>query len=75
MNERYIPYLKEYQDNQKGREVYQNMYEDLKKTYPELEVGKILWCSDSMHLYSRHYGILKSFVDSEISCEEPEFDL
>ena len=55
--------------------VYQNMYEDLKKTYPELEVGKILWCSDSMHLYSRHYGILKSFVDSEISCEEPEFDL
>lgn len=55
--------------------VYQNMYEDLKKAYPELEVGKILWCSDSMHLYSRHYDILKSFVDSETECEEPEFDL
>ena len=55
--------------------VYQNMYEDLKKTYPELEVGKILWCSDSMHLYSRHYDILKSFVDSEMGCEEFEFDL
>ena len=53
--------------------VYQNMYEDLKKAYPELEVGKILWCSDSMHLYSRHYDILKSFVDSEMSCEKFEF--
>lgn len=38
--------------------VYQNMYEDLKKFYPELKTGKILWTSDSMHLYSRHYDVL-----------------
>lgn len=46
--------------------VYQNMYEDLKSTYPDLEVGTIIWTSDSMHLYSRHFEDLKNFVKSEI---------
>ena len=46
--------------------VYQNMYEDLKSTYPDLEVGTIIWTSDSMHLYSRHFEDLKNFVESEI---------
>lgn len=45
--------------------VYQNMYEDLKSTYPDLEVGTIIWTSDSMHLYSRHFEDLKNFVESE----------
>lgn len=45
--------------------VYQNMYEDLKSTYPDLEVGTIIWTSDSMHLYSRHFEDLKSYVESE----------
>ena len=44
--------------------VYQNMYEDLKSTYPDLEVGTIIWTSDSMHLYSRHFEDLKNFVES-----------
>ena len=47
--------------------VYQNMYEDLKSTYPDLEVGTIIWTSDSMHLYSRHFEDLKNFVESERS--------
>lgn len=47
--------------------VYQNMYEDLKSTYPDLEVGTIIWTSDSMHLYSRHFDDLKNFVESERS--------
>lgn len=47
--------------------VYQNMYEDLKPTYPDLEVGTIIWTSDSMHLYSRHFEDLKNFVESERS--------
>lgn len=47
--------------------VYQNMYEDLKSTYPDLEVGTIIWTSDSMHLYSRHFEDLKSFFESERS--------
>lgn len=45
--------------------VYQNMYEDLKSTYPDLEVGTIIWTSDSMHLYSRHFEDLKNYVESE----------
>ena len=45
--------------------VYQNIYEDLKSTYPDLEVGTIIWTSDSMHLYSRHFEDLKNFVESE----------
>ena len=45
--------------------VYQNMYEDLKSTYPDLEVGTNIWTRDSMHLYSRHFEDLKNFVESE----------
>lgn len=45
--------------------VYQNMYEDLKETYPDLEVGVIRWTSDSMHLYSRHFEDLKKFVEDK----------
>ncbi len=45
--------------------VYQNMYEDLKETYPDLEVGVIRWTSDSMHLYSRHFDDLKKFVENK----------
>lgn len=43
--------------------VYQNMYEDLKSTYPDLEVGTIIWTSDSMHLYSRHFEDLKNYIE------------
>lgn len=50
--------------------VYQNMYEDLKSTYPDLEVGTIIWTSDSMHLYSRHFEDLKNFVESELKFRE-----
>lgn len=45
--------------------VYQNMYEDLKKVYPMLEPGTIIWTSNSMHLYSRHYEDLKNLIKSK----------
>ena len=45
--------------------VFQNMYEDLKKIYPNLEPGTIVWTSNSMHLYSRHYEDLKNLIESE----------
>ena len=45
--------------------VFQNMYEDLKKVYPNLEPGTIIWTSNSMHLYSRHYEDLKNLIESE----------
>ena len=45
--------------------VYQNLYEDLKETYPDLEVGQIIWTSDSMHLYSRHFEALEKYFKSK----------
>lgn len=45
--------------------VYQNLYEDLKETYPDLEVGQIIWTSDSMHLYSRHFEALEKYFESK----------
>lgn len=45
--------------------VYQNMYEDLKKVNPILNPGTIIWTSNSMHLYSRHYKDLKNLIESK----------
>ena len=45
--------------------IYQNLYEDLKETYPDLEVGQIIWTSDSMHLYSRHFEALEKYFESK----------
>lgn len=45
--------------------VYQNMYEDLKKTYPNLKPGFIQWTSNSMHLYSRHFDDLKDYIEGK----------
>jgi thymidylate synthase len=42
--------------------VYQHMYKDLLKVYPDLKVGKIFWLSTSLHLYSRHYENLKQII-------------
>ncbi|MCF0124823.1 MAG: hypothetical protein HUJ68_03550 [Clostridia bacterium] len=55
--------------------VYQNMYEDLKSTYPDLEEGYIIWTSDSMHLYSRHYDDLISFIEGRHNWNEMKYDL
>jgi len=50
--------------------VYQNMYEDLKETYPNLKTGFIKWTSNSMHIYERHFQDLKNLFESE-----SEFDV
>ena len=50
--------------------VYQNMYEDLKETYPDLEVGTIIWTSDSMHIYDRHYDDLKKLFEERTAFSE-----
>lgn len=47
--------------------VYQNMYEDLKKTYPNLKRGFIRWTSNSMHIYQRHFDDLASLFENEDS--------
>lgn len=50
--------------------VYQNMYEDLKEAYPDLEVGTIIWTSDSMHIYDRHYDDLKKLFEERTAFSE-----
>lgn len=45
--------------------VYQNMYEDLRKTYPNLKPGFIRWTSNSMHIYQRHFDDLLSLFENE----------
>ena len=54
--------------------VYQNLYEDLKETYPDLEVGQIIWTSDSMHLYSRHFKALEKYFESKNQFGETLYD-
>lgn len=44
--------------------VYQNMYLDLKDKYEDLKIGNIYWQSDSMHVYERHFDLLKKIVKS-----------
>lgn len=42
--------------------VYQMMFEELKKTYPDLEVGSIMYNIDSLHVYERHEELLKNYA-------------
>ena len=39
--------------------VYQDMYNHLKEVYPELKTGVITWIDDSLHVYSRHFELLR----------------
>lgn len=54
--------------------VYQNMYADLRKTYPNLKSGFINWCSNSMHLYNRHFEDLKNLVENKIRFDKIKND-
>lgn len=42
--------------------VYMKMFEDLRKTYPDLCVGSVIWCPDSFHVYERHFDLLSRMV-------------
>lgn len=42
--------------------VYQMMFQELKKTYPELEVGSIFYNIGSLHVYERHENLLKKWA-------------
>lgn len=41
--------------------VYQMMLEELRKTYPDLEVGMIHYNIGSLHVYERHEELLKNY--------------
>lgn len=42
--------------------VYNKLYNDLKETYPDLEMGYINWNCGSFHLYERHFGLLEKII-------------
>ncbi len=55
--------------------VYQNMLEDLKSFYPDLQPSLIRWTSDSMHLYKRHYNDLTDVIENAMRIDQLRGDL
>lgn len=43
--------------------VYNLLYNDLKKIYPDLEIGYINWHSNSLHVYEKHFTLLTNIVE------------
>jgi thymidylate synthase len=46
--------------------LHNHVFLELKKTYPELEMGSYTHISHSMHLYERHYDLVKEMVKNPI---------
>jgi thymidylate synthase len=42
--------------------VYQQLYTELLKTYPNLQIGEIIWQAASFHVYERHFELLEKIV-------------
>jgi len=43
--------------------VYNLLYNDLKKIYPNLEIGCINWHSNSLHVYEKHFALLTEIIE------------
>lgn len=43
--------------------IYQMMYEELKQTYPDLEVDEIQYNIDSLHIYERHENLISAYAE------------
>lgn len=44
--------------------IYQMMYEELKETYPDLDIGPITYNIDSLHFYKRSLNLVEKYIDS-----------
>jgi len=42
--------------------VYERLFNDLKKTYKDLEYGNIVWIANSLHVYEKHFKLLKKMA-------------
>ena len=42
--------------------VYNRLFNDLKETYPDLEIGQIDWNAGSFHLYEAHFDLLRDII-------------
>jgi len=45
--------------------VQNKLYSELKKTYPELELGSIIWTASSFHVYERHFKYIERFINEK----------
>lgn len=43
--------------------VQQRLFVELKQYYPELTMGKLIWVSNSAHLYERHFNVVSEIVE------------
>jgi thymidylate synthase len=43
--------------------VHDRLHADLKKHYPNLEPGRIVWVANSLHVYERHFDMLAGMAD------------
>ena len=47
------------------RYVYFQMFNELRKYYPDLQVGNIHWNAGSLHVYERHFELLKEICENK----------
>lgn len=45
--------------------VYERLFRNLKLYYDNLEIGEMIWISDSLHCYERHFNLIKQIVENE----------
>jgi len=49
--------------------LHQQAFLHLKKTYPELEMGKYTHIVDSYHIYERHFDLVKEMLEKDFEAE------
>jgi thymidylate synthase len=54
--------------------VQQSMYLNLKKVYPNLELGMYYHCADNIHYYERHFDLVEKIISADVQ-SSPEIML
>jgi thymidylate synthase len=47
--------------------VQERLLIDLKEKYPELSMGKLIWISNSAHLYEKHFDMVEKIINTHLS--------
>lgn len=51
-------------------QLYEFVYQLVRLKYPELKRGEYLHCSNSMHVYERHFDMIRAIVDANMQGHE-----
>jgi len=54
--------------------IHQSMFLNLKKIYPDLQLGTYYHCADNIHYYERHFELVEKIINSEPT-SSPNFKL